>query len=172
VARLGAEYDYVKVLDFGIVKDQPGPDGHDTQGATLLTAPNLVMGTPAFMAPEMAFGEHPVDGRADVYSLACAAYWALTGQLLFQASTPAQMLLHHAQTPPGLPSEVCELPIPRDLEKILMRCLEKDPAKRPPALELESQLARIRCDEPWTEDRARAWWALHAPDVVAPQTTS
>jgi serine/threonine-protein kinase len=172
VARLGAEYDYLKVLDFGIVKDQPDPEGHDTQGAAWLTAPNLVMGTPAFMAPEMAFGERPVDGRADIYSLACAAYWALTGQPLFQASTPAQMLLHHAQTLPSPPSEVCELPIPRNLEVLLMQCLDKDPAKRPFALELESQLARIRCAEPWTEDWARAWWAAHAPDVVAPQTTA
>ncbi len=50
-----------------------------------------------------------------------------------------------------------------------MQCLEKDPAARPSsALELESQLARIRCEEPWTEDRARAWWATHAPDVIAP----
>jgi DNA-binding NtrC family response regulator len=173
VARLGTEYDYLKVLDFGIVKDQPGSGGHDPQGATLLTAPNLVQGTPAFMAPEVVFAEHPIDGRTDLYSLACAAYWALTGQLLFPASTPAQMLLHHAQTPPALPSEVSELPIPRDLEVALMQCLEKDPAKRPSsALELESRLARIRCADPWTDDRARAWWAAHAPDVVAEQTTS
>jgi len=170
VARLGAEYDFLKVLDFGIVKDQPGSEGHDTQGATLLSAPNLVLGTPAFMAPEAALGNQPVDGRADIYSLACAAYWALTGEPVFTASTPAQMLLHHVQTPPALPSEVCELPIPRDLEKVLMQCLEKDPIERPSALELESQLARIRC-EPWTEARARAWWATHAPDIVALQTT-
>jgi DNA-binding NtrC family response regulator len=173
VARMGAEYDYLKVLDFGIVKDQPVHDGHDGEAATMLSGPNLVMGTPAFMAPEAAFGERPVDGRTDLYSLACAAYWALTGQPMFQASTPAQMLLHQAQTPPPRPSEVSELPIPRGLETVLLQCLEKDPDRRPAsALELDSQLARIRCPEPWTEERARAWWAAHAPDVVAAQTTS
>jgi hypothetical protein len=162
VARLGSEYDYLKILDFGIVKDQPGQD------MTMLSALNMLPGTPAFMAPEVVLGERRIDGRTDLYSLACAAYLALTGQLLFQATTPAQMLLHHAQTRPEPPSRVCELPIPQGLEDLLMQCLEKDPKKRPAsALELELQLTCVRCEEPWTDDRARAWWAAHAPDVVA-----
>jgi serine/threonine protein kinase len=171
VGRLGTEYDYLKVLDFGIVKEQLGPGGHDAAGSTLLTSPNLVQGTPAFMAPEMVFDGRPIDGRTDLYSLACTAYWALTGELVFKASTPAQMLLHHAQTQPALPSAVSELPVPGELEALLMQCLEKDPARRPAsALALEARLARIRCPDPWTQDRARAWWEGHAPDVVA--TTS
>jgi DNA-binding NtrC family response regulator len=168
VARLGTEFDYLKVLDFGIVKDQSGPGFGDGGGLTLMTAPNILKGTPAFMAPEAIFGERPIDGRADLYSLACAAYWSLTGRLVFEASTPAQMLLHQAQTPPPLPSEVSELPIPRELEVVLMRCLEKDPANRPQsATELDSQLASVRCESVWTEERARAWWEAHAPEVVA-----
>src|SRR5262249_41621014 len=126
-------------------------------------------GTPAFMAPEGILGDSPLDGRADLYSLACAAYWALTGQLLFQASTAAQMLLHHAQTPPRLPSDACGLPSPRALDQRSEQCREKDPAKRAAtALELEARLACIRCQEPWTEERARAWWAAHAPEAIAP----
>jgi hypothetical protein len=78
------------------------------------------------------------------------------------------MLLHHAQTPPVPPSEISELPIPRHLEAILMMCLEKDSEKRPPsALDLDEQLARVPCEQPWTSHRARAWWEAHAPDVVA-----
>jgi len=161
VTRLGPEYDYLKVLDFGIVKNQPGQD------ATMLSAQGILQGTPAFMAPELVFGESRVDGRADLYSLACSAYWLLTGQLLFPASTPAEMLLHHVRTSPVPPSQVSELPVARELEAILMMCLEKDPAKRPlSALDLDSQLARVPC-EPWMQDRARAWWETHAPDVVA-----
>jgi DNA-binding NtrC family response regulator len=167
LTRLGHEYDYLKVLDFGIVKDQPA--GHET---TLLSAQGLVPGTPAFMAPELVFSETRTDGRADLYSLACAAYWALTGQLLFDASTPAQMIVHHAQTKPVPPSQVSELPIPRDLETILMRCLEKNPERRfASALELDGQLARIRTTDPWTNDRARAWWNANAPDAVARAST-
>ncbi|HEY7449146.1 MAG TPA: protein kinase [Vicinamibacterales bacterium] len=157
VTSLGLEYDYLKVLDFGIVKDQPG---HET---TMLTAQGVVQGTPAFMAPELVSGER-VDGRADLYSLACSAYWALTGRPLFQATTPGQMLLHHVQTTPLPPSQVSELPVPAAFEAVLMTCLEKDPARRPStALELEQQLARVAFKQPWTEDRARVWWETHVP---------
>jgi DNA-binding NtrC family response regulator len=162
VTRLGSEYDYLKVLDFGIVKDQPGRE------ATMVSSQGILQGTPAFMAPELISGERPIDGRADLYSLGCTAYWALTGRLLFEANTPAQMLLHHLQTPPVPPSEVSELPIPKDLEAILMTCLEKDPAKRQAsALDLDSRLASVRGGQIWTDDMARAWWATYAPDLVA-----
>ena len=153
----------MKVLDFGIVKDQPAA-GHEP---TLLSAQGLLPGTPAFMAPELVFSESRIDGRADLYSLACAAYWALTGQLLFDASTAAQMIVHHAQTRPVPPSQVSELPIPRQLESILMACLEKDPARRvSSALELDAQLARVPSADPWTNERAQEWWHANSPDHV------
>jgi serine/threonine-protein kinase len=162
VTRLGTEYDYVKILDFGVVKEQ---SGHD---ATLASNPAVVQGTPAFMPPEIVLGEKRFDGRADLYSLACTAYWALTTQTVFEAATPAQMLLQHVQARPVPLSERSELLIPRQFEAILMMCLEKDPAKRPAsALELDGQLARVRCDAPWTNERAQQWWDAHAPDVVA-----
>ena len=160
VTRLGTEYDYVKILDFGVVKDQSGRD------ATVLSNQDIVHGTPAFMPPEIVMGETRIDGRADLYSLACTAYWALTTHTLFEASTPAQMLLHHVQTPPVPPSRRSELPIPEQLDAILMMCLEKDPAKRPSsALQLESELARVPCDVRWTNERAQKWWEVHAPEV-------
>jgi serine/threonine-protein kinase len=159
---LGTEYDYVKVLDFGVVKEQ---SGHD---ATLLSNQGIVQGTPAFMPPEIVLGETRIDGRADLYSLGCTAYWVLTGHAVFDATTPAQMLLHHVQTPPLPPSTTSELSIPRQFEAILMTCLEKDPARRPSsALQLDMQLAQVRCEAPWTNERAREWWEAHAPDVVS-----
>ena len=162
VTRLGTEYDYLKILDFGVVKEQSTPD------ATLLSNPAIVQGTPAFMPPEIALGDKRIDGRADVYSLACAAYWALTAHTVFDAVTPAQMLLHHVQTQPVPPSERSELVVPEQLDAILMMCLEKDPAKRPAsALQLDSALARVRCEASWTNERARQWWEAHAPDAVA-----
>jgi serine/threonine-protein kinase len=119
------------------------------------------------MAPELISGGR-LDGRTDLYSLGCTAYWGLTGQLLFQANSPAQMLLHHLQTPPVPPSVVSELPIPSDLEAILMMCLEKDPTGRPSsALELDARLARVSCEPVWTDEKARAWWGVNAPDLVA-----
>jgi serine/threonine-protein kinase len=162
VTRLGPEYDYLKVLDFGIVKGQPG--GYE---ATVLSGQGLLQGTPAFMAPELIFAESRIDGRADLYSLACTAYWALTGQLLFEATTAAQMLVHHAKTQPLPPSQVSEMPIPAEFEAILMACLEKDPAKRlPSALALDARLASVAGTHPWTQERAQAWWHTHAPNIV------
>jgi DNA-binding NtrC family response regulator/putative methionine-R-sulfoxide reductase with GAF domain len=161
VTRLGTEYDYVKILDFGVVKEQAGHE------ATLLSNHGVVQGTPAFMPPEIVLGEARIDGRADLYSLACAAYWALTAHTVFDATTPAQMLVQQVQAKAVPPSKRSELSIPRQLEAILMKCLEKDPAKRPSsALDLDVQLAQVRCDVPWTNERAREWWEAHAPEVV------
>ena len=161
VTRLGTEYDYLKILDFGVVKEQAAPD------ETMLSNPDVVQGTPAFMPPEIVLGEKHIDGRADLYSLACAAYWSLTGHNLFEATSPAQMLLHQVRTRPVPPSERSELSIPKRLEAILMTCLEKDSARRPSsALELDSQLAEVRPESPWTNERARNWWQTHAPEAV------
>src|SRR4029453_4051615 len=138
VTRLGTEYDYVKILDFGVVKEQAGHD------ATMITNAGMVQGTPAFMPPEIVMGEARIDGRADLYSLACTAYWALTANTLFDATTPAQMLLQHVQAQPAPPSTRSELSIPKRFENILMSCLAKEPAKRPSsALDLEAQLAQV-----------------------------
>jgi DNA-binding NtrC family response regulator/putative methionine-R-sulfoxide reductase with GAF domain len=161
VTRLGTEYDYVKILDFGVVKEQAGHE------ATLLSSQGIVQGTPAFMPPEIVLGETRTDGRADLYSLACTAYWALTGQTVFDATTPAQMLVQQVQASAVPPSKRSELSIPKELEAILMMCLEKEPAKRPSsARRLDTQLAQVRCDAPWTNERAQEWWEAHAPEVV------
>ena len=163
VTCLGTEYDYLKVVDFGIVRDERGTD------ATLFSAQNLVQGTPAFMAPEVVLGDGRIDGRADLYSLAFCACFALTGRFLFPASTAAQMLLHHAQTRPVPPSEMTELPIPSEFDALLMMCLEKDPGKRPAsAMDLDDHLARIKVERPWTQNQAREWWDAHAPETLGP----
>lgn len=161
VTRLGTEYDYVKILDFGVVKEQAGKD------ATMLTNEGMMQGTPAFMPPEIVIGDKPIDGRADLYSLACTACWALTGHTLFESTTPAQMLLQHVHTQPVPPSKRSELPVPKQLDAILMMCLEKDPTRRPSsALELDSRLSQVRCEAAWTNERAQQWWEAHAPEAV------
>ncbi|MFL5401813.1 MAG: serine/threonine-protein kinase [Gemmatimonadales bacterium] len=159
VCRYGEEYDFVKVLDFGIVgaiRDTPGGNLMHTRGDT-------VRGTPAFIAPEQAMGGE-VDGRADIYATGCVAYWLLTGQLVFTADTPMGLLLQHAQTPPRPPSARTELPIPRALDDLVLSCLAKDPSKRPQsAKELSLRLAELEGAGAWTQDRARDWWMKHQP---------
>jgi hypothetical protein len=158
LCRYGEDHDFVKVLDFGIVK---------ATAATAETGPALtremtVHGTPAFMAPEQAVGSADVDGRADIYAIGCVAYWLLTGRQVFTADTPMALLLHHAQTPATPPSTRTELPIPSALDDLVLSCLAKDPAARPQtARELSRRLASIEVANDWTDDRARDWWASH-----------
>ncbi len=160
LCRYGEDYDFVKVLDFGIVKATS--DTADT--GLVLTREMAVHGTPAFIAPEQALGGADLDGRADIYATGCVAYWLLTGQLVFTAETPMALLLHHARTPPARPSARTELPIPAALDDLVLSCLAKDPAERPQsAKELSRRLAAVEGASAWTEERAREWWATHWP---------
>src|SRR5436190_2160047 len=166
VCRMGLEYDFVKVLDFGLVKFSG-----KTAMTQTMTADHMTSGTPAFMAPEVILGEKEVDRRADVYALGCVAYYLLTGQLVFEADTPMKMLLHHVQTPPIPPSQRTELPIPREMEEMVMACLEKDPARRPQDAEQLFRLAQ-RCGSgaTWDRDAARRWWELNLAELTGPLT--
>ncbi len=160
LGRVGLRHDFVKVLDFGLVKSLAGPSGHDS----LATAAGLTPGTPAYMAPEMASGE-TVDGRADIYALGCVAYYLLTGQLVFQASNTFQAIAKHLQEPPVPPSERTELAVPQALDQVILACLAKRPENRPgTATELDRMLAEIAV-EPWTEAQAERWWSLRGPSL-------
>ena len=160
VCQYGEDYDFVKVLDFGIAKAVGA--GADTEPA--LTQVTVVHGTPAFMAPEQAADRSNVDTRADIYATGCVAYWLLTGELVFTGETAMAMLLHHAQTPPAAPSTRTALPIPGALDRIVLACLAKDPAARPQsARELSLRLAAVEGAGAWTEERTRDWWMTHQP---------
>jgi serine/threonine-protein kinase len=162
LCRYGVECDFVKVLDFGLVKtlDRGPPDAGP---GPALTRENLLQGTPAFMAPEQIVGGAPLTGRADIYAAGCVAYWLLTGQLLFTADTPMGLLMHHARTPATPPSARSTVPIPEALDRLVLACLAKDPAERPRATELSRHLADVAVPNAWTEERARDWWAKHQP---------
>ena len=163
VGRMGLRTDFVKVLDFGLVK----PFSAKNDETSLATVAGQTPGTPAYMAPEMALGE-AVDGRADIYALGCVAYYLLTGQLVFEASTSLQMIARHLQTEPRPPSERIDKPIPRALEQVIMRCLAKDPNQRPQtAAELARTLASIELPSP-DEREARRWWSLSSPSPPLP----
>ena len=150
--RLGAEFDFVKVLDFGMVKAQEADE------SLQLTAVGAFTGTPATMAPEIAVGGD-ADGRVDLYSLGCVAFWLLTGSHVFQAETPTQMILKHVQEQPVAPSELSEVDVPEELDEIVLRCLQKKPDNRPrDAHELWEALDGLTIPEPWTNGRAREWW--------------
>ena len=160
--RLGLQYDFVKVLDFGLVKHT-----YLEKGESKLTADGLITGTPAFIPPEAVASEEKIDGRADLYSLGCVAYWLLTGKLVFEGANQMKMVMDHVQTVPVPPSQRTELEIPPGLEEIVMTCLEKDPDRRPQdADDLDRRLAGITLEEPWSGERAEKWWKVHLPEYA------
>jgi plasmid stabilization system protein ParE len=160
LCRYGEDYDFVKVLDFGIAK-VAHEEWSETQ--TAMTMANMVHGTPAFIAPEQAFGDD-VDTRADIYSAGCVAYWLLTGQLVFTADTPMKLLLAHAHTPPEPPSARTDLCIPPDLDALVLSCLAKDRERRPVSpRDLLQRLETVALQQAWTDARAREWWKVHLP---------
>ena len=171
VCRMGLEYDFVKVLDFGLVKFND--KSASTPQETMLTANNTTTGTPAFMAPEVILGQNDVDRRADVYALGCVAYYLLTGQFVFDADTPMKMFLQHVQTMPTPPSQRTELRIPRELDDLVMACLEKDPNKRPQDAERLFEMAcRCGTNDVWDNDLAKGWWESHLMELTGPLTVS
>jgi serine/threonine-protein kinase len=156
VCRVGTRVDYVKVLDFGLVKT------FTNLGEVSLTMKGATVGTPAFLAPETVKGDGAIDGRADIYSLGCVAYWMLTGTHVFTGTTIRELFRSHVGTAPTPPSSRHELPVPPSLDKIVLQCLEKDPARRPSSAEELSDLLRNTELAPaWTQQRARSWWDLH-----------
>lgn len=163
VCRYGADLDFVKVLDFGLVKALAGP----SQPTMQLTRTGTVTGTPLFLAPEQVTERSKVDHRADIYSLGCVAYYLLSGEYLFRAVSSMAVAVAHAKETPTPLSEVAEQELPRGLEDVIMRCLCKDPADRPQSVaELLEALGPVDVGDEWNEERCRAWWEANHPLAV------
>jgi DNA-binding NtrC family response regulator len=157
-ARLGAEIDMLKVLDFGMVGQQSDPE------ETRLTVQGAIYGTPEFMAPELALNSHALEPRSDMYSLGVTAWVLLTGELLFTGDSMLQILMRHISEPPPPLSGRCE--VPEKLADLVMRCLHKQPADRPSAVDMWRELEASGIANAWTTPEARAWWAEHCPSVL------
>jgi serine/threonine-protein kinase len=161
ICRVGLQVDFVKVLDFGLVKGI-------AIGDSTLTAPNVAPGTPAFMAPEVALGD-ATDSRADVYALGTVLYWLLTGHLVFEAKSPVRMMQMQVKVQPVSPSERTELTIPPGLDSLVLSCLAKSPDERPAdANVLRERLAELDIAREWTRARAGRWWDTHRPQTLEP----
>lgn len=150
----GGIHDTIKVLDFGLVKET-------RTGSVKLTAVNAIMGTPAFMPPEIAADSEAATAASDIYSLGASAYLLLTGHLVFEKTEAYQMLIAHMNEAPK-PLSAYVQGFPSDLEAVILRCLKKDPKARFASMEELADALRACADaNGWTQKAARAWWQKH-----------
>jgi serine/threonine protein kinase len=191
ICRAADELDVVKVLDFGLVLSDQAPEEvvaalrttltsepppavsskpPSTPPEAKLTQPGGLLGTPAFMPPEQIMSK-PIDGRADLYALACVAIWLLSGKLLYPYTQTTRLLLAHMREPVPDLRTLLPAAVPTELTALLTRCLHKDPAHRLGSVrELARRLREIVPAEPWTDQRAHAWWREHGAASTRPST--
>ncbi len=158
--------DLVKVLDFGLAKSLV----HDS-ALTTMTNAGALLGTPAFMPPELARGE-PCDGRADLYSLGCVLYLIGSGHLPFESTSPHELIAMHAHDP-APPMTV----VPDALARVVGKLLAKEPGDRyQNAVELrealEASIVSRLTPQPWDTNASVdtvAATSLPQMDITAPR---
>jgi eukaryotic-like serine/threonine-protein kinase len=154
-AERGGVFDVAKLLDFGLAKAAAG------NGDMNLTQEGSITGSPLFMAPEQATGDGAPDARSDIYALGAVGYYLLTGHAPFEADNPVKVLLAHAQQTVKPPSQL-QPGIPADVERIILRCLEKNPNDRfPDVTSLADALRESSIHGHWTRADAHRWWTTN-----------
>lgn len=150
----GGEYDFVKVVDFGLVKETTRVD------AKAVTRKESLTGTPQFMSPEAIRDAAGVDARADIYAVCAVGYFMLTGRPLFDADSAIDICLKQISETPLRPAERMRQPLPVDLQDVLMSGLRKSRGERPQTAEaLDQLLAGCAAAGAWSERAAEAWWS-------------
>jgi eukaryotic-like serine/threonine-protein kinase len=151
LCRRGQVPDFVKVVDFGLVKELARNDEN-------VTAAGSVAGTPAYLAPEAMTSPDDVGPATDLYALGAVGYFLVTGCHVFGGKTIMEIVGHHIHTVPVAPSKRTEAPIPQELERILLACLAKAPGKRPPSARALADALTELVSHGWSKPDAHAWW--------------
>jgi eukaryotic-like serine/threonine-protein kinase len=147
--------DFVKVLDFGLVKDV-------SSVSQSISTTSAVVGTPLYMPPEVMTHPGAIDARSDVYALGAVAYLLLTGEPVFSGTTAIEVCAKHIHHEPERPSLRVAAGVPEDLETIVLGCLAKRPEQRPSsAALLRAALERCASAGSWSADDAQGWWSEH-----------
>jgi serine/threonine protein kinase len=155
--RRGGEPDFVKLLDFGLVRA--------LDESKRSSVSDGMAGTPLYMSPESIQTPDMVDARSDLYAVGAVGYFLLTGSPVFDAKTFAELCQQHIDAVPLTPSQRVGRAIHPDLEHTILACLEKNRAKRPQtARELAMKLHRLINSDTWSLTDAEAWWSRHERD--------
>ncbi len=154
----GGMPDWVKVLDFGLVRRY---DDNARERTTTTTGKGLE-GTPWFMPPESIKDSNHSDPRSDIYSVAAVGYYLLTGRYVFDGQSIFELCEQHLKETPMAPSQYAPGRVSADLDRIILKCLEKDPDLRPQtALEMRDLLLSSSQAGTWTDENRVEWWARY-----------
>jgi eukaryotic-like serine/threonine-protein kinase len=158
LCRRGEIPDFVKVLDFGLVREvDRGPNAKVSQSNV-----NTVVGTPLYISPEAILTPDNVTASADLYGLGCVAYFLLTGKPPFQGDNVVAICASHLHTQPPPPSQ--HRAVPADLERVILACLAKDPDDRPEsAAALARDFAACADATRYQPADAEAFWSRVGP---------
>ncbi|HMA18471.1 MAG TPA: CHASE domain-containing protein [Thermoanaerobaculia bacterium] len=174
VCLYGGIPDFLKVLDFGLVKDvgsvEAAPRAEAGKGSldAALSQDGSLLGTPLYMAPEGMSDPSSVDARADLFALGAVGYFLLTGKSPFAGRTALEVFRMERQGPPPALSSTARYPVPASLDETIGRCLAFRREDRPPsAAALDEMLGRCVVTPPWTVEDARAWWRERGTAVFA-----
>ncbi|MSR59598.1 MAG: serine/threonine protein kinase [Planctomycetaceae bacterium] len=161
----GGLYDFVKLLDFGLVKTV------DSKKEQSLTSAGALVGTPLYLAPEGVQNPDLIDARSDLYAVGAVGYYLLTGKTVFEGGSVFDIVQKHALSQPESPSKRLGKPVAADLEALLLRCLAKKPDDRPQsATELLDALDRCQPPSLWNGKDAQRWWIEQGLLPNAPTT--
>ncbi len=150
-ARSGL-YDMVKVLDFGLVKEID-------RESTEVTLSDAITGTPMYMSPESVRDARSADERSDLYSIGAVGYTLLTGMPTFEGEIAVDICLKQLDEEPLRPCDRIGMPLPDDLQNVLMSCLRKDPQERPQSVDdLADALRQCKDAYHWSAGDAYRWW--------------
>lgn len=156
--ELGGQPDFVKVLDFGLVREVRDDRPSVTREGTLT-------GTPMYMAPEILISSERTSARSDLYAVGAVGYALLAGRELFEAKSVVEVLAAQLHEQPAPPSKQLGRALPAELEQLVLQCLEKDPARRPTsARAMADRLSALQLPEQWSEGDARGWWSRQLGD--------
>jgi serine/threonine protein kinase/CHASE1-domain containing sensor protein len=163
LTRRGGIADFVKVLDFGLVKESENA----SDNAPSLSRGVPLLGTPLYLAPE-AITSGELDARADLYALGAVAYYLVCGATVFEGASVVEVCLHHLNSTPVAPSQRGGHPVPARLEALILQCLAKKPDDRPQsAAQLLVRLRELEKEiEPFSEKQANAFWDERWPAIA------
>jgi CHASE1-domain containing sensor protein len=169
----GGMADFLKVLDFGLVKDlatlEGAIEGRLAEGAgdAALSQDGSLLGTPLYMAPEGMSDPTQVDARSDIFALGAVGYFLLTGKSPFPGRTAIEVFRMERQGPPPPLSRVARHPVPAPLDETIGRCLSFRREDRPGSAEALDTMLEACAIAPWTREDARAWWRERGGEALA-----